>query len=116
MTTVTRPRPPRGTALTARELDVLSRAANGATNAETAAALGLTADTIKTHMSRAYSKLGVRDRAHAVSVAYQRGLLGSRPVPDRLSELALLIERHDPRLAVQLGALANRLRREAARR
>ncbi|WP_063794293.1 helix-turn-helix transcriptional regulator [Kitasatospora sp. MBT63] len=57
-----------GTPLTAREVQILRCAANGQTTAETAAHLGLSYFTVKTHLSRIYIKLGARDRAHAVGL------------------------------------------------
>lgn len=61
--------------LSPREIEVLSTIANGRTNAQAAAELFVSTQTIKTHLARAYAKLGVRDRAAAVYQAAQRGLL-----------------------------------------
>lgn len=61
--------------LTAREADVLRELAAGGTNRETAARLHVSETTFKTHLSRVYEKLGVSDRAAAVRVAYERGLI-----------------------------------------
>ncbi|MGJ3507290.1 response regulator [Enemella sp. A6] len=61
--------------LTARESDVLREIAAGGTNREAAARLAVSETTLKTHLARVYDKLGVNDRAAAVRVAYQRGLL-----------------------------------------
>lgn len=67
----------RGTdALSPRELEVLRLVAAGATNQAAARELLVSEATIKTHLIHLYSKLGVRDRAAAVAVAYERGLLG----------------------------------------
>lgn len=63
------------TSLTTRECQVLDGMASGGTNRTIGATLGLGEDTIKTHARRLYSKLGVHDRAHAVSEGYRRGLL-----------------------------------------
>jgi DNA-binding NarL/FixJ family response regulator len=60
--------------LTAREVEVLKLIAAGLTNAEIAAALVLSAATIKTHVNHIFQKTGVRDRAQAVRYAYQHGL------------------------------------------
>lgn len=68
-------RPPQE-ALSERELEVLRLVAGGATNREAAARLFISEATIKTHLLHIYGKLGVRDRAGAVGVAYERGLLG----------------------------------------
>jgi DNA-binding NarL/FixJ family response regulator len=61
--------------LTPRERAVLRLIAGGATNREVAAQLGIGEETVKTMLSRAFVKLGVRRRAEAVSVAHARGLL-----------------------------------------
>jgi DNA-binding NarL/FixJ family response regulator len=62
-------------ALTARELDVLRLVAEGGTNQSVARRLLVSETTIKTHLLHIYAKLGVRDRAAAVSTAYKRGLI-----------------------------------------
>jgi DNA-binding NarL/FixJ family response regulator len=65
----------RAATLTARELQVLSAIARGGTNQEVARELLVSEATVKTHLLHVYPKLGVRDRAAAVRVAFQRGLL-----------------------------------------
>jgi DNA-binding NarL/FixJ family response regulator len=67
--------PPENNDLSPRELEVLRSVAAGATNREIAKALFISEATVKTHLLHLYDKLGARDRASAVSVAYQRGLL-----------------------------------------
>ncbi|GAA4596354.1 response regulator transcription factor [Planotetraspora phitsanulokensis] len=64
--------------LSQRELEVLQLVAAGSTNREAAAKLFITEATIKTHMLNIYSKLGVSDRAAAVTEAFNRGLLVPR--------------------------------------
>jgi DNA-binding NarL/FixJ family response regulator len=64
--------------LSARELDVLALVAKGSTNRAVAAALFISEATVKTHLLHVYAKLGVGDRAAAVAVAYERGLLKGR--------------------------------------
>ncbi len=62
-------------ALSPREVEVLRLVAAGTTNRETARRLLISEATVKTHLLHLYEKLGVNDRAAAVSEAYQRGLL-----------------------------------------
>ncbi|MEW1844640.1 response regulator transcription factor [Nonomuraea angiospora] len=64
--------------LSPREVEVLQLVAAGATNREAAAKLFLTEATVKSHMLNIYAKLGVNDRAAAVTEAFNRGLLVPR--------------------------------------
>ncbi|MEV8318314.1 response regulator transcription factor [Streptomyces sp. NPDC059900] len=61
--------------LTDREREVLRAAADGATNAELATALHLSAGTVRNYLSTAIQKLAVRNRAEAVNVARDKGWL-----------------------------------------
>ncbi len=61
--------------LTPRELDVLRRIALGQNNAEIAATLYVSKETVKTHVRNVLDKLGARDRTQAAVLAYERGLV-----------------------------------------
>jgi DNA-binding NarL/FixJ family response regulator len=75
-------RPPPGTcpspelaSLTNRELEVFRHIARGQSNAEIARLLYVTDETVKTHASHIFMKLGVRDRTQAVILAYEQGIV-----------------------------------------
>ena len=61
--------------LTPRELAALRSLADGRTNKEIAAALGISERTVKTHLAHLFEKLGVTSRTEAVKVASRRGLV-----------------------------------------
>ncbi|MBS1678006.1 MAG: response regulator transcription factor [Actinobacteria bacterium] len=61
--------------LTERELEVLEQLASGKSNAEIGEALFLSEATIKTHLTRVLSKLGLQSRVQAVVFAYESGLV-----------------------------------------
>jgi DNA-binding NarL/FixJ family response regulator len=66
---------PAGPGLTAREVEVLGCVARGLSNAEVGRELFIGEATVKTHLLRAFEKLGVTDRTAAVTAAYRLGLL-----------------------------------------
>jgi DNA-binding NarL/FixJ family response regulator len=67
--------PPALAELTDREVEVLRAISRGLSNAEIAGELFLSPATVKTHVTRILSKLGVRDRVQAVIAAYESGLV-----------------------------------------
>ncbi len=62
-------------ALTPREREVLRVIGRGRSNDEIATELYIGVATVKTHVNTLFAKLGVRDRANAVVVAYESGLV-----------------------------------------
>ncbi|WP_432135619.1 MULTISPECIES: response regulator [unclassified Streptomyces] len=65
-------------ALTGREREVLVQVAGGHSNDEIAERLEVSPLTVKTHVNRAMAKLGARDRAQLVVIAYESGLVRPR--------------------------------------
>ncbi|TPQ23166.1 response regulator transcription factor [Streptomyces sporangiiformans] len=68
--------------LTPRELEVLTLLGRGLSNAELAHELTLSEATVKSHVARIFAKLTLRDRAQAVVVAYETGLVSPRGCAD----------------------------------
>jgi DNA-binding CsgD family transcriptional regulator len=62
--------------LTPRETQVLERASKGHTNAEVAAALGITTHAVKFHLNSIFRKMGVKNRTQAAAEFLRRNMTG----------------------------------------
>ncbi|MDP8903970.1 MAG: response regulator transcription factor [Chloroflexota bacterium] len=72
-----------GLPLSARELDVVALVADGRSNDEIAARLGIAPSTVETHLRRMYERLGVASRTELDTRAVREGWLEAAPVPAR---------------------------------
>ncbi|KPI02824.1 two component transcriptional regulator, LuxR family [Actinobacteria bacterium OK074] len=94
-----------------RELEVLHSLAKGLNNAELATQFQLSEATVKTHVARILSKLRLRDRAQAVVVAYESGLItpgaGIPPAEDELT-LRTINLNDEPQGQIQLARPARK--------
>jgi DNA-binding CsgD family transcriptional regulator len=82
VTTSTKPRA-FGRPLTDNQQKVLQLATEGMDSAEIGRKLYLTEDTVKSHLTAAYKKLGARNRWHAVALTVKQGLVDLGPVVDK---------------------------------
>ena len=67
--------------LTPREREIVRHVALGLRNAEVAARLAISEDTVKTHLNKVFQKLGLRDRVQLTLYALRRGLIGMHERP-----------------------------------
>jgi DNA-binding NarL/FixJ family response regulator len=82
-TRVRRQAPPKAVSfLTSRELEVFRLITQGLSNAEIGQRLFISDTTVKTHVTRLLQKLGLRDRAQAIVLAYQTGLFDREDTQD----------------------------------
>lgn len=61
--------------LSDREAEVLTRVSYGRSNTEIGRDLYISTMTVKSHLARIFAKLGARDRAHAVAIAFRKGMI-----------------------------------------
>jgi DNA-binding CsgD family transcriptional regulator len=70
--------------LSPREIEVLEEIGSGANSRTVAATMGISPKTVENHKQRIFTKLGVQNQAHAVSVAMRQGLMTALPAAPRL--------------------------------
>lgn len=81
--------------LTDRELEILGKISEGMTNAEIGTTLGISAQTVKNHVTSILRKLAVNDRTQAVVTALKHGWLSIPEIDDHRAAAAAAAERHD---------------------
>ncbi len=81
--------------LTDRELEILGKISEGMTNAEIGTALGISAQTVKNHVTSILRKLAVNDRTQAVVTALKHGWLSIPEIEDHRTAHAAAAERAD---------------------
>jgi DNA-binding NarL/FixJ family response regulator len=74
--------------LTAREVEVLRLVASGLTTVQVAQVMQRSRATVKSHISHMLTKLGLQDRAQAIAMAYQAGLITNEAAQATVTELA----------------------------
>lgn len=110
--------------LTAREREVLELVANGLSGQQVGHVLGISANTVRTHVQNLMRKLGVRSRLEAVSLAHRAGLVGlvpagrdaSRTGPGSSRPRVVPADPPRPRLTVTDAAVVAGLARDVSRR
>lgn len=91
--------------LSDRELQVLTGMSYGHTNGQIGRKLGVSEDTVKTHNRSLFKKLGTNDRAHAVRVGLERGILSvSVPAGDLVSPTPRDVGYRDTHIAACFAA------------
>lgn len=71
-------------ALTSRELEVLRLVADGLTSKEVGRKLFVAEETVRSHVANILAALGARNRAHAVTLGFRRGILDAAAVSQRM--------------------------------
>ena len=71
-------------ALTSRELEVLKLVADGLTSKEVGRKLFVAEETVRSHVANIFAALGARNRAHAVTLGFRRGILDAAAVSQRM--------------------------------
>lgn len=65
----------KGSGLTPKEFEILTRVAAGLESIEIAAVLHISETTVKNHLGHIYIKLEARNRAHAIAIAFRKGII-----------------------------------------